>query len=159
MAAVHGSAQVLRRDLDTLDKKTELLGVPMSVKFPKLNPTNLQALRGSAERKQYRVESLLINLDKLCDFIPGLSTVTNVVNIFQKIFVVPCASNEYHDHLRKKTFYDCVTLLIPAINCVVAFSTEAQREYEKLTPQEKLKWDNDQRISTLTGGFNYRVLI
>jgi len=67
---------------------------------------------------------VLIGADRLCDYIPILSTVVNLVDLFKKIVIIPLfggsciAGNSYYEYLDKKSFSRCVILLIPFLGNV-----------------------------------------
>ena len=61
----------------------------------------------------------LVALDKQCDWVPVISTVSSIVDLFIKTVVLPFKSgyiihnNIYYTHLHDKSFTRCITLLIP----------------------------------------------
>lgn len=70
---------------------------------------------------------LLINLDHAFDYIPGLSTITNTVDLIQKRILKDkqidslSAKNHYYQHITDKATWRCVVLLVPVIgNLIVA---------------------------------------
>ena len=78
----------------------------------------------------------LVSVDHGCDKIPFLSTVTNIVNIFQKCVILPFLSqktidkSKYYSHLQKKGLLDCTLLAIPFIGNILG--ARRQRRYEDL---------------------------
>lgn len=65
--------------------------------------------------------SALVRLDVMLDYVPVASTVTNLVDLFQKVLVLPFMDKDYVDsshyftHLNEKSFARCVLLLVPVI--------------------------------------------
>lgn len=65
--------------------------------------------------------SALVRLDVMTDYLPVASTVTNLVDLFQKVLVLPFLeksyldSSHYYTHLDSKSFARCVILLVPVI--------------------------------------------
>ncbi|MBA3238041.1 MAG: ankyrin repeat domain-containing protein [Parachlamydiaceae bacterium] len=62
----------------------------------------------------------LINVDKICDYLPFVSTITNLAVILKKIEMdcsgTPLTEDQhYYLHIQKKDYVDCVVLLIPVI--------------------------------------------
>jgi len=69
----------------------------------------------------------LPQIDAVLDYIPGLSTVTSLVNIFQKYVIYPYLSqaeiaiNPYFRHIASKDLFRSILLLVPGIgNIIVA---------------------------------------
>ena len=64
----------------------------------------------------------LVSADNFCDQVYVLSTVTNLVNMFQKYFILPCLAqstidnSRYYSHLNDKSYFECAMLLIPFLN-------------------------------------------
>ena len=71
--------------------------------------------------------SFLVKTDIYCDYIPGVSTVTNLVVLFQKCFVIPFIREEeidksrYFQHIKDKDYSDCFVFLVPFISNLVYF--------------------------------------
>lgn len=68
-----------------------------------------------------------IKADKILDRIPVLSTIANLVDLFQKTIVIPrmdkldIDKSEYYAYLNKKSFVRCTLLLLPVLgNIIVA---------------------------------------
>ena len=68
-----------------------------------------------------RLSEILICLDKTADYVPIVSSVTNLVDLFQK-FLIHLDINQkivnkncYYTYLNSKRFVRCVILLIPVI--------------------------------------------
>ena len=63
--------------------------------------------------------SFLVKADRVCDYVPLLSSVSNLVDLFQKCVVLPLMdketieSNHYFKHLDQKSFLRCLVLVIP----------------------------------------------
>ena len=65
--------------------------------------------------------------DKVCDYIPFLSTISNLIDLFQKIIIIPLIyimnkdyikNDRYYKHLDEKNFSRCLFLLVPVIGNV-----------------------------------------
>ena len=61
-----------------------------------------------------------VEWDEVCNFIPGISTVTNLVDIIQKLALFfkkesVIAEDSYYTLLDQKSFLDCALLMIPVI--------------------------------------------
>lgn len=60
-----------------------------------------------------------IDADNLCDYIPFVSTCTNLIDIVQKCFASMCMkiadikANRYYSHLNNKHYLRCIVLLVP----------------------------------------------
>ena len=74
--------------------------------------------------------------DDVCDYVPVVSTVSNLVDLFQKTVVLPSTPKEiiweshYYTHLDQKSFSRCVVLLIPVIgNILVGIYDFVNRKY------------------------------
>ena len=71
------------------------------------------------------VSNLLVKADCFCDYIPLVSSVTNLVDIFQKCVVIPFLnkatidSNPYYTHINKKSFNRCLLLVIPIFGSIL----------------------------------------
>jgi len=70
-----------------------------------------------------KVTSFLVKADRLCDYIPLVSTVSNLIDLFQKYVVLPLLAkgtlNQYYQHLQQKSFLRCIALLIPILGNIV----------------------------------------
>jgi len=80
-------------------------------------------------RTRQDIENQFIKLDEYFDYIPFVSTVANIVNIFQKCVVIPFldhvsqVNHNYYSYLNCKSFSRCFILLIPIIgNICIALS-------------------------------------
>lgn len=76
-----------------------------------------------------RIGNFLVKADNICDYIPVVSTATNLVDLFQKAVVIPkldadvISSSHYYTHLKNKGIFRCLALLLPFIgNLLVAIS-------------------------------------
>lgn len=64
---------------------------------------------------------LLIKIDVYSDYVPCASTLTNLVDLFQKCVVLPLMSKEtikkshYFSHLQDKCFFRSIILIIPIL--------------------------------------------
>lgn len=76
-----------------------------------------------------KIENFLVKADCICDYIPFLSTTTNLVDLFQKSMILPRYSSEetetstYFKHLKSKKISRMLALLVPIFgNILVAIS-------------------------------------
>lgn len=73
----------------------------------------------------------LVQADGICDYIPIISTISNLVGLVQKYFFIPSApapADRYYTHLHQKNFYRCLVLLIPVLgNILVGLHDFANR--------------------------------
>lgn len=69
----------------------------------------------------------LVRMDRVCDYLPICSTITNATAIFFKCVYLSNAStekvrqNHYYEYLQKKDFSRCIALLIPGIGNIFIF--------------------------------------
>jgi hypothetical protein len=70
----------------------------------------------------------LVTADKICDYIPVVSTATNLINLYQKCVSIPelpertITESHYFTHLQQKDFERCIILLVPIIgNILIGF--------------------------------------
>lgn len=80
----------------------------------------------------------LVKMDSYCDYVPFVSTITNLVDIFEKCVLLNYKNNEqikknpYFKHLIEKRFLRCVLVIIPVIgNIVIAFIDHDQKKIEQ----------------------------
>lgn len=78
----------------------------------------------------------LIKIDNTCDYIPVVSTITNLFDIFQKTVILPFLTedkirkNSYFTHLSNKSILRSIVLLIPGIgNIYVGLFEFYDKEY------------------------------
>ncbi|MBS4165958.1 MULTISPECIES: DUF4116 domain-containing protein [unclassified Neochlamydia] len=84
------------------------------------------------------------------DYLPFVSTVTNLVYIFQKAVILPIKQKEsmpkssYYSHLSLKSFSRCIILLLPVLgNIIVGIYDFAHRKnYNKNAGIEPIKHDD-----------------
>jgi hypothetical protein len=67
-----------------------------------------------------KASSTLISLDKLCDYVPGISTVSNAINLSIKLFTscIDCSGRDYLNHLQRKSTLQCLFAAIPMAKVV-----------------------------------------
>ncbi len=71
------------------------------------------------------VSNLLVSTSYVCEFIPLVSSATNLVELFLKCAVLPfmdkatIASNHYYKHIDEKSFSRCILLVIPIIGNII----------------------------------------
>lgn len=80
--------------------------------------------------------NFFIKTDYICDYIPIISSGSNLIALFQKYVVIPFLSNSsitqkpYYVHLQQKSFFRCVTLLVPVIgNIMIIIYDLSNRKY------------------------------
>ena len=72
-----------------------------------------------------KVDSPAVYMDIFSDYVPVLSTVTNLIDIFQKVVFVPFMNEKYvekshyYTHLKNKSFQRCFLLLFPGLGNIV----------------------------------------
>ncbi|MDF2549691.1 MAG: hypothetical protein K0S07_758 [Chlamydiales bacterium] len=71
-----------------------------------------------------KISEFFVQLDKIADHIPIVSTISNATDLFLKIFIPNSTPPEktYRYHLQEKSKIRCALLLIPGVNIVVALS-------------------------------------
>ncbi|NGY95796.1 MULTISPECIES: DUF4116 domain-containing protein [unclassified Neochlamydia] len=78
-----------------------------------------------------------LSIDRGADYIPIVSTVTNLVDIFQKVVVLPfkqkenISKNVYYTHLDQKSFRRCLILLVPVLGNILVGIYDVVRNKEK----------------------------
>lgn len=71
------------------------------------------------------VNNFFIKADVMCDKVPFLSTLSNIIDLFQKLVVFPLIGNraidssKYFTHVNDKSVFRCVVLLIPVIGQII----------------------------------------
>lgn len=80
----------------------------------------------SFQRKTMNLSSIstFIKIDKICDYVPVISTITSSVNLFQKYFVIPKIEknkSHYYQYLKNKSTFRSVCLLIPVFGNIVIY--------------------------------------
>lgn len=89
------------------------------------------------------ITRLLIATDRVTDFVPILSTVTNLVNLFIKTVVLPLCSketiskNHYFNYLNDKDSRFCIILAIPIYGTIGAIFLHHFSKYNKLTETKR----------------------
>lgn len=89
------------------------------------------------------ITRLLIAADRVMDFVPVLSTVTNLVNLFIKAVVLPLCSketiskNHYFTYLNDKDSLTCIILSIPIFGNIGAILLRPYAKYNKLTDTKR----------------------
>jgi len=78
----------------------------------------------------------LYRADVICDYVPVISTVSTIVNLFQKFFVIPYLNRDYvnssyyYSYLNQKSTNRCISLLVPIIgNIIVGIFDFKYRNY------------------------------
>jgi TPR repeat protein len=82
------------------------------------------------------VNKILIYLDIAFDYIPVVSSISNLIEIFLKATVVPknkiAARDHYYTHLQEKHYKRCLVLLIPVIgNIKVALNDYRDYNFQR----------------------------
>lgn len=92
----------------------------------------------------------LIQTDRICDYIPLASTITNLVDLFEKCAFRGCCNsksiteNRYFSHINDKKILRCIILLVPILgNIIIAiydliqhYKAKRAQSSEKEVPQE-----------------------
>lgn len=74
---------------------------------------------------QDSINNAFISIDKACDYFPGASTATNLVDLVEKCILNNSKSetvarkNRYFSHIKDKHTLRCVTLLIPILGNII----------------------------------------
>ena len=69
----------------------------------------------------------LVIADRVCDYIPVVSSLTNLIDIFQKCVIlsfknqITIENNHYYEHLKNKSYIRCIILLIPILGNIIVF--------------------------------------
>jgi len=91
----------------------------------------------------------VVDLYSYCDYIPVVSTLTNLTEIFIKLVIrssdlIDLKDNHYFLHLKHKDFKRCAILLIPVFgNIIYIIQDFRNRDYNnKATVLKKMKLDN-----------------
>jgi hypothetical protein len=84
--------------------------------------------------------SLLVSTDNYSSYVPFLSTITNIVDLYQKYVVMPRMQKEeiwashYYTHLSQKSYARCIFLLVPIIgNIFIGLFDLLNRESDNKT--------------------------
>lgn len=77
------------------------------------------------------------NVDKVCDFIPVVSTFSTIANVCIEIFNKPTATSSdkyhhYYEHIQDKSKFRTILLAIPGVNFVVAILHLAYTHVKKV---------------------------
>ncbi len=79
--------------------------------------------------------SPLVKIDNFCDYVPIVSTITNLVDLFIKTVILPfkdqstIPKNHYYSHLNQKSFMRIIILLIPVLgNFIIGISDISMKE-------------------------------
>lgn len=100
------------------------------------------------------ISKLFINADKFCDYVPFFSTVSNLINLFQKC-VLACVSNRtiskshYYTYLNEKSFSRCILLSIPFLNLLISVFTSSNRKPEPELGKEGEQFERDTALNLL----------
>lgn len=75
----------------------------------------------------------LVTVNNFCDYVPVLSTASNLVDLFQKYIVFPFVDtntlqqSRYYTHVMEKSSLRCILLLFPVIGNVFVFLWDISR--------------------------------
>lgn len=96
-----------------------------------------------------RVGHILSQADRICDYIPVISTLSNAVDLVAKAIFsaihINCLEGDYANHLRDKSALRCALLLIPVIGNVVTLLLSSAPKVFKLEELQNLKGEALQR--------------
>lgn len=71
------------------------------------------------------IDEFFIQADYICDCVPAISTINNIINLFLKTVVLPFIDEEiisnkcYYAHLKNKAFLRCIVLSVPIIGNII----------------------------------------
>lgn len=102
--------------------------------------------------------NFFVKADNACDYIPVVSTVTNLTDIFQKCAVLPFVNKEnnansrYYAHLKSKSLSRSIILLVPVLgNLIIGIYDFTNRKYSsKSFALSAIKYDIDWRAQDVT---------
>jgi len=86
-----------------------------------------------------KLTNFFIKVDEFADYIPVVSTVTNLTNLFQKA-IQPLTTesnfckNHYYTYIQQKNTLRCVMLLIPILGNIVVGMFDGLLDYGKSDP-------------------------
>jgi len=84
---------------------------------------------------------MLTHIDMFFDYVPFISTVTNIVNIFQKFLIIPFIDKDYLKeshyffHIQNKGLFRCVLLIVPILGNLIVIGVDSvcnRRDLEDL---------------------------
>ncbi|HSX12421.1 MAG TPA: DUF4116 domain-containing protein [Rhabdochlamydiaceae bacterium] len=89
------------------------------------------------------IRNFLIKADNICDYVPFLSTITNLIDIFQKAVIIPSmkksttvSSRYYYTHLNEKNFSRCIALLVPILGNIIVAIYDFVNSLQQITPKK-----------------------
>ncbi len=90
------------------------------------------------------ISNVLTIADAYLDYIPVISTLTNLINIFQKYIVRPLLEpatqkSRYYQHIHAKKCSYCLLLLIPVLGNIIVPLLKYRNQQNKKTDQEPLQ--------------------
>lgn len=71
------------------------------------------------------INNFFVTVDCVCDYIPVVSTLNNLTDLFQKCVILPFMSDQvitkshYFTHVQEKSILRCVILFIPIIGNII----------------------------------------
>ncbi|MBA2369309.1 MAG: hypothetical protein H0V82_09840 [Candidatus Protochlamydia sp.] len=81
---------------------------------------------------------LLVSLDRYCDYLPLVSTATNMTHLFQKCVILPfmeastISNSRFYSHLDQKNFTRCLILIVPFIGNLIIILYDFSHWYQKV---------------------------
>ena len=96
------------------------------------------------------ISKILIGIDKISNFVPLVSTLTNLVDLFEKCVVLPILKrsgvdlnrNRYFSYINQKEISKCLVALLPLIGNIAIATFFSQKQLLK-DASEELKGDRD----------------
>jgi hypothetical protein len=88
------------------------------------------------------ISNLLVTADNISNYIPFVSTITNIVDIFLKCVVIPRLEreniplNHYFTHLQKKSLALCIILLVPVLGNIAIGLHNLRLTFPRDNPNE-----------------------
>lgn len=101
--------------------------------------------------------NIFVKTDCFCDYVPFVSSITNLVDLFQKCVVLPfiecvvlpfidnatITSNHYYKHINEKSFVRCFLLVIPVIgNLIVGIYDLYKKKHDDDNINDQIKDPN-----------------
>ncbi len=99
-----------------------------------------------------QISTRLVEVDHVCDYIPIVSTISNLVNLFEKaVAVSPFESEEqkghYWSHIEAKSLARCFFLLIPLVSNIYYFVKEFKAYREEVKQYQEVKQDAENKMT------------
>lgn len=99
------------------------------------------------------VSGTLICLDQTCDRLPVVSTVTNLIDLFEKCAFTCCCkpnsihSNRYFSYIHNKSILRSLVLLVPILGNILVGVYDKLQPQSKKVPNSYEKWNQQLNLS------------